>query len=101
MSGGLAFLWDPGGRVGARVNQDMVDLDPLDEEQLEVVKGLLERHRRYTDSAKANSILQMMERWHRSFVCVYPKDLKRVVLEERARQRQGSHIAVTTMNRGY
>jgi hypothetical protein len=43
----------------------------------------------------------MMERWHRSFVCVYPKDLKRVVLEERARQRQGSHIAVTTMNRGY
>ncbi|WP_298382038.1 glutamate synthase large subunit [Ferrimicrobium sp.] len=101
MSGGLAFIWDPSGQTSARVNQEMVDLDPLDDEQFALVKDLLERHARYTGSSKAASILAMQERWQRSFVCVYPKDLKRVVLQERAHRHQGSRYSVATTNRGY
>nr|WP_298338224.1 glutamate synthase large subunit [Ferrimicrobium sp.] len=101
MSGGLAFLWDPTGKAAARVNQEMVDLDPIDEEQQSLLKDLLERHARLTGSAKASSILAAQGGWSRSFVCVYPKDLKRVVLQDRAHRRQGARYAITTLDRGY
>ena len=101
MSGGLAFIWDPTGRTGDRVNQEMVDLDPIDEEQQSLLKELLERHVNYTGSAKAASVLAAESRWIRNFVCIYPKDLKRVVLQDRAHRRQGARYSITTSDRGY
>jgi glutamate synthase (NADPH/NADH) large chain len=101
MSGGLAFLWDSSGRVGAHVNTDMVDLDPIDEEQQLLLQNLLKRHFEYTGSSQAAAILAAQDRWLRNFVCVYPKDLKRVVLQERARRHQGAQFALTTSDRGY
>ena len=32
MSGGEAFVWDPDGRFGPLVNREMVDLEPVDED---------------------------------------------------------------------
>nr|WP_298445458.1 glutamate synthase large subunit [Ferrimicrobium sp.] len=101
MSGGLAFLWDPSARAASRVNQEMVDLDPIDEEQELLLKDLLEQHARSTGSAKAASILATQSKWLRNFVCIYPKDLKRVVLQDRAHRRQGARYSVTTLDRRY
>jgi len=72
MSGGLAFVYDPEGRLPARVNEDVKgDLLPLDEvKDVAVVKRLVQRHLRLTGSEVARRLLLNWEREKRSFVKV-------------------------------
>ena len=47
MSGGIAFVYDPDGDFHIRCNKEMVELEKLDDaEDIDLVRGLLERHRR-------------------------------------------------------
>ena len=61
MSGGVAYVLDEDGTFANRCNMQMVDLEALeDDEDLELVHGLLERHREYTGSTIADaSALQL------------------------------------------
>ena len=42
MSGGFAFVWDPDRSLYRRMNHDMVDIDPLDDEDVDWLRG--DRH---------------------------------------------------------
>jgi glutamate synthase (NADPH/NADH) large chain len=97
MSGGVAYLRGTPDDLRHKVNQEMVDLDPLDATDLGVVQSLLRRHLAETESQTARWLLDGWPEEGRGFVKVMPKDLKRaqseraapsdVELPEGARQR--------------
>ncbi len=84
MSGGIAFVLDEQGDFQSRLNPEMVDLEPVqDPSDLALLRELLARHARYTDSAPATRLL---ENWYAapdSFKKVMPRDYRRVLAERR------------------
>ena len=57
MSGGVAFVHDPDGTFPALVNLEMVDLDPLTDEDRAFLADRVKRHHEETDSAVAARLL--------------------------------------------
>ncbi|MFA9471180.1 MAG: glutamate synthase large subunit [Deltaproteobacteria bacterium] len=82
MSGGVAYVLDKNDDFAAKCNQDMVELERLEyQEEIAIVKGLIEEHLEYTGSAVAERLLQDWENTVRTFVKVMPTDYKRVLRE--------------------
>ncbi len=78
MSGGVAYVYDVDGQFPSRVNPEMVDLDPLTDEDRALLRDLLTRHGEETDSAVAAAILANAPVELERFVKVMPKDYKLV-----------------------
>jgi len=86
MSGGIAYVWDPGGALPSRCNLELVELGPVDSpEDRDELRWLLERHRRFTGSRVARRILAAWEWDVASFVKVIPTDYRRALEAEAAR----------------
>ncbi|MGH2633730.1 MAG: glutamate synthase-related protein, partial [Tepidiformaceae bacterium] len=84
MSGGIAFVLDEDGTFASRCNLQMVLLEALDEpEDLELVRGLIDRHHDYTDSSVAERLLADWPNIAAKFVKVMPVEYRRVLLEQR------------------
>ena len=82
MSGGIAYVWDPGGQLLRRCNLETVDLDRLeDASDIDELHRLLGNHLRYTESTPARSILDNWDTSVADFVKVMPLDYKRVLTE--------------------
>jgi glutamate synthase (NADPH/NADH) large chain len=79
MSGGIAYVLDPSGSFVARCNRELVDLDPLAEEDEAELRVLLETHASLTGSTVAEAVIDGWRRTARSFVKVAPRDFKRAV----------------------
>jgi glutamate synthase (NADPH/NADH) large chain len=58
MTGGEALLLDPDERL---VNEELVELAPLERRDRDLLVGLLERHVRATGSARAAALLERRE----------------------------------------
>ena len=80
MSGGIAFVYDPHGKLPIRVNAEMVELESLDAEDFVWLRHRVERHRHETGSEVAARLLSDWASASKSFVKVMPVDYKRVVL---------------------
>ncbi len=90
MSGGLAYVLDENGDFKGHCNLGMVDLEPLvDTQDVEMVKDLLSRHIRYTQSPVAARLLVDWARSQRMFVKVIPRDYKRVLAAIKKAQETG------------
>jgi glutamate synthase (NADPH/NADH) large chain len=92
MSGGIAYVWDPHGRFAFNLNREMVDLDPLEDDDREFLRSIVRRHKAQTDSAVA---ARLLERWHeelRKFVKVMPKDYKRVLEAAAMAEEKGMSV---------
>jgi glutamate synthase domain-containing protein 3 len=58
----------------------MVDLSPLTEpEEIAAVRAMIERHQKYTNSARAKHVLQNWDKLVPRFVQVMPRDYKRML----------------------
>ncbi len=79
MSGGLAFIYDVKEQFTENCNQEMVDLDHLEEDDVILLKQLLEEHLQTTGSTVAKFVLGDFENQRQSFVKVYPRDYKKVM----------------------
>jgi glutamate synthase domain-containing protein 3 len=81
MSGGIAYVYDDKVDFGTRrCNPVSVDLDPLVEEaDVALVRGLLERHRDLTGSPRAAWILERWTEAQSKFIKVFPHEYKRVL----------------------
>jgi glutamate synthase domain-containing protein 3 len=66
------------------VNLETVDLDPLTDEDEELILKLVRRHFQYTRSAKADEVLRKWNTYAPKFVKVFPKDYKRALGERLA-----------------
>ncbi|MDX1580980.1 MAG: glutamate synthase-related protein, partial [Alphaproteobacteria bacterium] len=116
MSGGIAYVLDERGDFDIRCNMAMVDLEPIpaeaearerlshegpDMETHGVVhtyhnlpqfdemrlKTLITNHARYTNSARAQEILENWDKYLPKFVKVMPVDYRRALEEMQARQQ--------------
>ena len=92
MSGGEAYVYDPESSFAKMVNVEMVDLDPLEEEDLSWLKDKLQSHLRYTGSEVAEAILKDFAKESRHFVKVFPRDYKAALLAQAAKRSQGSDL---------
>ncbi len=82
MSGGVAYVLDPEGDFDTKCNPEMVDLERLEyQEEIDVVRGLIEEHRELTGSAVAERLLADWDATVASFVKVMPTDYRRVLRE--------------------
>jgi glutamate synthase domain-containing protein 2/glutamate synthase domain-containing protein 1/glutamate synthase domain-containing protein 3 len=86
MSGGIAYVLDVDSQFARRCNQQLVELEPLAEEDLEFVRKMLRRHVRYTNSGRAVRLLANWIDEQAGFIKVIPRDFKRV-LQAEARAR--------------
>ena len=98
MSGGVAYVLDEDGTFAGRCNLEMVSLETLgEEEDIQLVHGLLERHREYTGSTVAERLLCDWPAAAPKFVKVMPNEYRRVLEEQRREQetrREGKSDAV-------
>ena len=79
MSGGIAYVYDVEGNFSDRCNPEMVDLDPMDDEDIQKLSLLLEEHTIATNSTVGKFILSDIENQRSNFIKVYPKDYKKVM----------------------
>jgi glutamate synthase (NADPH) large chain len=92
MSGGIAYIFDEQGDFAIRrCNQASVDLEPLvAQEDVDRVRGLLERHRDLTGSPRAAWILEHWADAQPRFIKVFPHEYKRVLGIARTEPASGS-----------
>jgi glutamate synthase (ferredoxin) len=90
MSGGIAYVLDQNGTFPIRCNKQMVELHRLeDAEEIAEVRGMIERHARYTESTVAARVLGDWPEMVPKFVKVLPKDYKRALEAEKRVRAEG------------
>ena len=85
MSGGIAYVYDSDSRFAGRCNTDLVDLEPLTEQDDEELRALIAEHAQRTGSLVGRNVLARWEHARERFVKVMPRDY-RLALERQARQ---------------
>ncbi len=89
MSGGVAFLW----RLElARVNRELVDLEPVAADAKRALRDLVEQHHAETDSPVAARLLAEWVTAVEEFTAVVPREYKRVLEAIRAAEAAGHDI---------
>jgi glutamate synthase (NADPH) large chain len=92
MSGGIAYVLD---LHVHRVNMEMVDLDPLDADDVAFLRDVTERHHAETGSAVA---ARLLADWDPArFTKVMPKDYKRVLSAASQAKREGRDVNEAVM----
>jgi glutamate synthase (NADPH/NADH) large chain len=89
MSGGMAYLLDLN---RGRINPEMVDIDPLDDDDREFLAEVVARHHAETGSAVARALLSDWDNAVNRFGKVMPKDFKRVLAARAAAERDGRDV---------
>jgi glutamate synthase (NADPH) large chain len=94
MSGGVAYVYDEDGLFSKRCNPSMVSLEKLETQQAQpkvpqhlnqpdevILKTLIEKHLKYTESERAKFILDNWDKVRPQFVKVMPNEYKRALNE--------------------
>ncbi|MFF5257611.1 glutamate synthase large subunit [Actinomadura viridis] len=89
MSGGVAYVLD---LVPERVNPEMVDLEPLTDEDGEFVRALVERHAAETGSTVAEKLLAEWETAAARFTKIMPRDYRRVLEAKAKAEAEGRDV---------
>jgi glutamate synthase (NADPH) large chain len=99
MSGGIAYVYDDAGDFGMRrCNPASVDLEPLvNDDDVGVVRGLLERHRDLTGSPRAAWVLENWAEAQGRFIKVFPHEYKRVLGVARVEKDDGESTTSSTL----
>jgi glutamate synthase (NADPH/NADH) large chain len=83
MSGGIAYMYDPAKTFASNCNLEMIELDPLDEGDAAVLKVMIEKHYRYTNSSVAAFLLKDFENQLTQFIKVFPTDYKKALAKKK------------------
>jgi glutamate synthase (NADPH/NADH) large chain len=79
MSGGIAYVYDVKGNFASMCNKEMVDLDPVINDDIDELKTMIENHFKNTKSTVAKFILDDFDSQLKNFVKVFPRDYKKVL----------------------
>ena len=92
MSGGIAYVLDENGTFPRLVNKEMVEIEPLAEEDLEYVQMMVGKHVHFTASTLGQRVLDRWDELSPKFVKIMPTDYKCALAElqrqAEAEQRQ-------------
>lgn len=87
MSGGVAYVYDENQLFDTRCNLEMVEIEPVvEEEDKKVLYDMITKHTEYTNSKQG---LRLLENWEESlplFVKVMPQDYKKALEKLMARE---------------
>ena len=83
MSGGEAYIYESDEKTLARINREMVDIDPLDIEDEELIQSLIQSHVNATNSVKGKNILTNWASEFPKFIKVMPRDYKAVLQKKK------------------
>ncbi len=97
MSGGFAYVWDPDRSLYLRCNTEMVDLDALDDEDVDWLRGIVTMHMEETGSPVAERILSKWWRNVGAFTKIFPKDYRRVLEAQRDAIERGVDVDEAVM----
>jgi glutamate synthase (NADPH) large chain len=97
MSGGIAYVYDPARTFTQRVNLELVDVEPLDEEDAGLVRSLVERHGAETGSAVSARLLASWDIEVLEFVKIVPRDYRRIVEATRLAEAEGRSVDEAVM----
>ena len=92
MSGGIAYVHDPAQLLARRLNPEMVELEPLDEEDVRTLHDLCSRHLASTGSDLAARLLGRWEETVEEIVKVMPRDYRRVLEATRRAVEAGGSV---------
>lgn len=84
MSGGIAYIFNAENDLDKLCNKDMVELEPLDDEDRHEIKTMIQKHFMYTGSDPAEWILENWDVASELFVKVMPRDYKAVLQKQKA-----------------
>jgi glutamate synthase (NADPH) large chain len=79
MSGGIAYVYDAENKFSDYCNRELVEFDPMEEEDKITLKELVGNHFEYTGSSVAKEILDHWNTALEKFIKVMPRDYKRVL----------------------
>jgi glutamate synthase (NADPH) large chain len=83
MSGGIAYVYDVKGKFAVNCNTEMVDIDPVERDDIAELQDIITRHYAYTGSTVAKFVLDDFENQLKNFVKIFPRDYKKVLLESK------------------
>jgi glutamate synthase (ferredoxin) len=90
MSGGVAYVLDDSGSFNAQINKAMVHIESLEDAvEIAEVRALIEHHRTYTKSDRAQQVLDAWDKYLPKFIKVIPKDYKRMLAGIKRAEEQG------------
>jgi len=92
MSGGLAYVWDPEDLLTRRLNRQMVDLEPLDDEDRAFLAAVITRHRELTGSELGARLVARMPEVIGEFKKIMPFDYRRVIEATRRAVASGESV---------
>jgi glutamate synthase (NADPH/NADH) large chain len=98
MSGGIAYVYDRDGTFFNRLNREMVDLDPLDDDDQVWLRDVVARHQAETGSVVAQRLLAGWTDEVERFVKVMPADYKRVLEAARLAEERGLSVDEAVMS---
>ncbi len=90
MSGGIAYVYDVKGTFETLCNKEMVDLDPVGQEDVYELKLMIEEHYKNTQSSVAKFVLNDFDNQLKNFVKVFPRDYKKVLSDARFKQTENA-----------
>jgi len=97
MSGGVAYVYDENQLFDTRCNLEMVDIEPVvEDEDIRVLKTLIERHVGYTESLVGIRILDSWDESLPRFVKVMPIEYRRALEMIRDRETQNTETTAIT-----
>jgi glutamate synthase (NADPH/NADH) large chain len=88
MSGGVAYVWNQHGDFETKLNAELVDLDPLQQEDTDRLREMLNKHVQFTGSEVAQLFLDNFEANLTQMVKVMPRDYKAVLQKRKAAAAQ-------------
>jgi glutamate synthase (NADPH/NADH) large chain len=97
MSGGLAFVWDTDRSLYRRMNHEMVDIDPMDDEDEEWLRSIITMHMELTGSSVAEEVLSNWWTNVEKFTKIFPKDYKTVLEAQRDAIERGVDVDEAVM----
>ena len=87
MSGGVAYVYDEHNNFKSNLNTELVDIDPIEPGDQELLKEKISKHLAFTKSDVAQKLLNNWEETMSKMIKVMPRDYKRV-LNERAQKME-------------
>ena len=92
MSGGVAYIWDPKDVFASLLNREMVDIDPLTEDDRTWLHQIVSAHLAETGSCVAQRLLRDWADTLGDFVKVMPQDYKRVLRARTVAEAEGRNV---------
>ncbi|MCV7176514.1 glutamate synthase large subunit [Mycolicibacterium sphagni] len=92
MSGGIAYVYDPEGKLPDNLNTEMVDFDEFDDADIEWLRDIIAAHVDATDSVVGQQIMADWSGQVGKFVKVMPRDYKAVLRAIAAAEAAGKDV---------